>query len=767
MNCTHRSSIRVSKLWRAGLAALFSLLALASSATIAQEAFPSVKWRYSTSEPGDGWQNAAFQDSQWQEGSGGFGEPSTPGARVATPWKSADIWLRRSLPLTQVPTRPLLLVHHDEDAEIYINGKLASRLSGYTSDYQVVEVSEEARQALQAGDNLLAVHCHQTNGGQYIDVHLLDGSTPDSLPSFLTKPFQTDLTTTWGEKVTAENAWQDYPRPQLVRPQWTNLNGLWDYAITSVDDAKAPSVWRGQILVPFSLESKLSGVSRLLQPFEAIWYRRTFDAKPAADRRQLLHFEAVDYRCQVWVNGKPVGEHVGGNLPFSFDVTSAVQSGPNELVVRVEDATGGAQLRGKQVLSPSGIYYTRVSGIWQTVWMEDVPARSIASLRIVADAKSGAVQVVPRIGTTANLPDDQLRVRILDGDREVASATGTDRIRLAVPQPQLWSPDSPKLYDVVVSLVDNQGKTLDEVRSYFAFRSVGREQDADGNWRFTLNEKPIFHWGPLDQGWWPDGLLTPPSDEAIQFEIDYLKKAGFNMIRKHIKVEPQRYYYHCDRMGMLVWQDQVSGGKTPPWTFLEPNPTDAEWSHSDHQQFMRELSEMIDLLEHFPSIVVWTPFNEAWGQHRTMEVGQWVMERDPSRLVNIASGGNFWPTGHIADLHRYPHPDFPLDDPRFKDYIRLVGEFGGHGWPVQNHLWNNSPRNWGYGGLPQSLEEYKERYRISLERLGELKAKGVAAGVYTQTTDVEGEINGLMTYDRKVSKIPVEELRAMAEKYLK
>lgn len=745
---------------------MFSWLAIAANLAVSQDSLPSVAWRYSTSQPANGWQNVQFDDGQWQEGPSGFGEPSTPGSRVATPWKTSDIWLRRRLMLTQVPTRPLLLVHHDEDAEIYLNGKLASRLSGFTGDYQVVEISAEAVQALTAGANTLAVHCHQTNGGQYIDVHLLDGSTPDSLPTFLTRPFQTELTTTWGEQVTAENAWREYPRPQMVRPHWQNLNGHWDYAITNASDTKAPSTWRGQILVPFSLESKLSGVSRLLQPFEALWYRRTFDLTLAPGRRQLLHFEAVDYRCQVWVNGKPIGEHVGGNLPFSFDITNAVQNGSNELIVRVEDATGGAQLRGKQVLSPSGIYYTRVSGIWQTVWMEDVPARSIAHLRTFADVDSGKVEVVPKVRTIANLPSDRVQVRILDGDREVAAASGTDRIQLTVPQHQLWSPASPKLYNMVVTLQDDQGTTLDEVRSYFAFRSVGRAQDANGNWRFTLNGQPIFHWGPLDQGWWPDGLLTPPSDDAIAFEIDYLKKAGFNMIRKHIKVEPQRYYYHCDRLGMLVWQDQVSGGKTPPWTFLEPHPTDADWSHADHQQFMRELSEMIDLLESFPSIVVWTPFNEAWGQHRSMEVGQWVMQRDPSRIVNIASGGNFWPTGHVADLHRYPHPDFPLDDPRFNGYIKLVGEFGGHGWPVQDHLWNNSPRNWGYGGLPQSLDEYKERYRTSLERLGELKAKGVAAGVYTQTTDVEGEINGLMTYDRKVSKISVEELRAMAEKHL-
>ena len=276
-----------------------------------------------------------------------------------------------------------------------------------------------------------------------------------------------------------------------------------------------------------------------------------------------------------------------------------------------------------------------------------------------------------------------------------------------------------------------------------------------------MNGEPLFHWGPLDQGWWPDGLLTPPSDEAMRFDVDWLKAAGFNMIRKHIKIEPRRFYAYCDQIGMLVWQDHVSGGENPPWTRLQPDPVDAAWPVEQHEQFMIELERMIDSLENHPSIVVWVPFNEAWGQHRTVEVGNWVSKRDPSRLVNVASGGNFWPSGDIVDSHRYPDPGFPFEqgvNGRFDDYIKVMGEFGGHGYPVQGHLWDANRRNWGYGGLPQSEAEYRQRYVNSLQILNELREQGIAAGVYTQTTDVEGEINGLMTYDRRVIKIPADDL---------
>ena len=580
-----------------------------------------------------------------------------------------------------------------------------------------------------------------------------------------TKPFATHLITQWGEELTAENAWQEYPRPQLCRENWTNLNGEWDYTVTPATASETPTKWDGLLLVPFCLESKLGGVERLLGDDEALWYRRTFQAKPEPGIRLLLNFEAVDYRCEVFVNGQSLGRHQGGNTPFSFDMSELVVEGDNDLVVRVEDDTEEFQLRGKQTRNPRGIWYTRVSGIWQTVWMEKVPSNYIVDLKLATDASTGTIRVTPHTRSDAKV---RLSVK-KDGKVVVQGTSAGEEISLQVPDAQLWSPSSPTLYDIEAELLDSNGEVVDKVQSYAGIRSVGRAQDANGYWKFTLNGQEIFHWGPLDQGWWPDGLLTPPSDEAMLSDIAWLKQAGFNMIRKHIKVEPRRYYYHCDRLGMMVWQDHVSGGPKPEWTRLRRGPNDAQWPEQHHQQFMAELEAMIFSLENHPSIVVWVPFNEAWGQHKTVEVGEWVEQRDPTRLVNIASGGNFWPVGHIVDAHAYPSPAFPFKqggNNRFQNFIKVVGEFGGHGYPVPEHLWDASRRNWGYGGLPQSKEEYKQRYVDSIQKLIQLQKEGIAAGVYTQTTDVEGEINGLLTYDRKVRKIPADELARLHQPLL-
>ncbi len=596
------------------------------------------------------------------------------------------------------------------------------------------------------------------------------------------RPFISELVTAWGKEVTPANAWREYPRPQLRRPNWLNLNGLWDYAVTPEDRQQQPEQWHGKILVPFCLESKLGGVQRLLQPDEALWYRRRFSvSEPRGESRPsrtLLNFEAVDYRCQVWLNGKLVGEHQGGNTPFSFDVTDAIRIGENELVVRVEDETEGWQLRGKQVLEPKGIWYTRVSGIWQTVWLEEVGPSYIEDITIRTDAERGTIEVAASVAGTR--PVRTIMLSVYDGDRRLQVRALVDlnarvpspglemkSALMEIDQPKLWSPRSPHLYRLKIAIQDANGNVLDEVESYTAFRAVGKARDADGHLRLTLNGKILFHHGPLDQGWWPDGLLTPPSDAAMRSDIEFLKKAGFNMIRKHIKVEPRRYYYHCDRLGMMVWQDHVSGGVKPKWTRLKENPQDAVWPQEHHRQFMRELDWMIDNLENHPSIVMWVPFNEAWGQHRTLEVGKWVKKRDPARLVNIASGGNFWPVGDVVDHHQYPHPGFPFHPSRYRDFIKVVGEFGGHGLVIRDHIWDASRRNWGYGGLPKNAEEYRERYVQSLKMLNELRAKGIAAGVYTQTSDVEGEVNGLLTYDRKVAKLSAEELADLHRKLLK
>ncbi|RMF39081.1 MAG: glycoside hydrolase family 2 [Planctomycetota bacterium] len=720
------------------------------------------QWRYTLRRPDARWHQPSFDDSTWQEGWGGFGTRDTPGARVGTVWATRDIWLRKQFELDRIPERPALLIHHDEDAQVFLNGHRVAEFAGYVTEYRVVPLDDAARAHLRVGKNVMAVHCRQTGGGQFIDVHLVDADRVPELPPAKrnTRPFLSPLITAWGEQVTADNAWREYPRPQLQRDAWQNLNGHWDYAITPIEQQQPPSAWTGQILVPFCLESKLGGVQRLLDPSEALWYRRTFSCRTDSDQRTLLNFEAVDYRCQVWVNGQSVGSHVGGNTPFSFDVTGAIRDGQNELLVRVEDATEGWQLRGKQTLNPRGIWYTQVSGIWQTVWLEQVPQQYLERVKI--DTQTDGTVTVHLAWNTPGEDSAVVRAIVRRGDREVARTRGRgSQLQLQIVEPELWSPDSPALYGLEIQAGD------DHVTSYFGIREIGKVRDADGHWRFTLNGQPLFHWGTLDQGWWPDGLLTPPSDEAMQYDVQWLKDAGFNMIRKHIKVEPRRYYYHCDRIGMLVWQDHVSGGLQqawPAWTRLKPNPVDGTWPEDQHRQFMLELDRMITALESHPSIVVWVPFNERWGQHRTMEVGRWTVARDPSRLVNIASGGNFWPVGDVVDAHHYPHPEFPFEDGaggRFDDFVKVIGEFGGHGFPVVGHLWDANRRNWGYGGLPQSLDEYKQRYVTSLDKLNELRASGIAAGIYTQTTDVEGEINGLLTYDRKIAKIPAKELAAL------
>lgn len=740
------------------LRTLCSTLLLAATTT-AQFADPA--WRFTTERPADAWSTADFDDTAWTIGAGGFGTASTPGTRIGTEWASEDIWLRRTVALSPVPEQPALLLYHDEDAEVFVNGKQVGAFAGYVTRYVVVPLDATARQALRNGDNLLAVHCHQTGGGQGIDVHLIDAANVPELPQppRAEQPFLSQLITPWGDVVTAANAWREYPRPQLVRDRWQNLNGNWDYAIASRAAAR-PEQWHGEILVPFCVESRLSGVQRLLYDDQALWYHRVLprNVHAGTGERTLLHFEACDYRTVVFVGEHEVGRHVGGNTPFSFDITGALATAGDtaHLYVRVEDDTGGYQLRGKQVQHPEGIWYTAVSGIWGTVWCEQVPHQHVEHLQIRTRI-DGTVTVHVR-----GVEGDCTAIARLGG-AEVARSHGNGSVTLKIPSPQLWSPDSPTLYDLELQCGD------DRVRSYFGVREVGRKQDAQGHWRFTLNGEPIFHWGPLDQGWWPDGLLTPPSDAAMCWDVDFLKAAGFNMIRKHIKVEPRRFYAHCDKVGMMLWQDQPSGGKSPRWTHLAPEPSDAEWPAAAHAQYLAELEAMVDTLENHPCIVVWVPFNEAWGQHATVEVGQWLQQRDPSRLVNAASGGNFWPVGDVCDRHAYPHPDFPFaqnTNGRFDDYALVVGEFGGHGLAVPGHLWRVQSRNWGYGGLPKDHNEYVDRYAESLRRLGELRQRGITGAVYTQTTDVEGEINGLVTYDRRQVKIPAAKLRELAETLL-
>ncbi|GAB3030374.1 glycoside hydrolase family 2 protein [Spirosoma pulveris] len=598
----------------------------------------------------------------------------------------------------------------------------------------------------------------------------------------------------WEKQLTPENAWREYPRPQMVRKQWQNLNGLWEYAITP-KTAPQPTEFSGQILVPFCLESTVSKVNKPLTADQRLWYRRTVSL-PAdwAGQRVLLQFGAVDYECSLWVNGGLAGSHTGGSDAFSFDITDYLKDGQNQLVLGVTDPTStGEQPRGKQLLNPNGIWYTPVSGIWQTVWMEPVPKQTyIDEVKLTPELDSGRVRVDVLLDKPANNYTTAIRLTALDGNRTVATTlvragrTGY----LSLKNPKLWSPDSPFLYDLkaeLVTVTDPFGDTprnkrprqdealnkafasatvtgnpLDVVTGYFAMRKIamgrgpGVATPVANQPVLLLNNKFVFQNGPLDQGWWPGSLLTPPSDEAMTFEIDFLKKSGFNMLRKHIKVEPDRYYYLCDKLGMLVWQDMPSG-------FLE-GQNEAPGDQSEpirrskgKEQFELELRRMMNRLHNHPSIVTWVVHNEGWGQYDNKRLADWVKALDPSRTVNASSGWNDLGAGDFYDIHTYePEPNAPAPK---TDRVVVIGEFGGIGWPVQGHLWNPEMRNWGYQTY-QSADEVLKAYQKKYAKIVEYYQKqALSAAVYTQTTDVEGEVNGLLTYDREVIKIPIETLR--------
>ena len=570
---------------------------------------------------------------------------------------------------------------------------------------------------------------------------------------------ENSMLTRWGKSVSPSDAWTEYPRPGLTRTEWTNLNGLWDYAVVDANSTsearRFPNRPDGKILVPFAIESPLSGVGHLLKPGEVLWYRRSFEYQSRPGRRLLLHFEAVDYQADVYVSGKHVGSHTGSSDPFTIDITDRCQPGRNELTVRVVDKTGRDQTVGKQKLKPKGIYYTRVSGIWQTVWLESVPERHIASIKMKPRLYNGTLRVLP---TLVGPPIQGERMRITITDKEGKEYTADASLMAHLGNAHRWTPDDPYLYEISVELLDASGSVVDRVGSYAGMREFDIARDDSGHLRFRINGEFIFHYGTLDQGWWPDGLLTPPSDEAMRSDVEFLKAAGFNTIRKHIKIEPRRFYYHCDRIGMLVWQDMPSTGGRPDWTRLAPSPTELIVPKENHSQFLRELKSMVLGLQNHPCIAMWVPFNERWGQHETLRIAALLENLDVRRAINVASGGNFYPAGDVADHHSYPNPEFPFEQKRFNDYVKVVGEFGGHGWMEAGHLWNREKRNWGYGELPRSKKEFVERYKTTFSELMKLKDRGIGGGIYTQTSDVEGEVNGLMTYDREVKKISAAEL---------
>ena len=564
------------------------------------------------------------------------------------------------------------------------------------------------------------------------------------------KPAGDRLKTRWASQIDVSNVLPEYPRPIIERSQWKNLNGLWNYAILPVGKQN-PTSFDGKILVPFAIESSLSGVQKRLGSENELWYQREFTVPSNwKNNRVLLHFGAVDWKADVWVNDIKVGQHTGGYAPFSFDVTPALKSGTNKLVVKVWDGTDqGYQPRGKQVNNPHGIWYTPVSGIWQTVWLEPVPEKYIENVKITPDIDKNTIGVEAFINQAT--ASDRIEVKVMEGSRVVATGQSINNqpVEVSMPaNPRLWSPNDPFLYDLEVT-VFNGSKQLDKVKSYTAMRKYSTKRDDKGIVRLQLNNKDLFQFGPLDQGWWPDGLYTAPTDEALRYDVVKTKDFGFNMIRKHVKVEPARWYMHCDQLGIIVWQDMPNGDRSPEWQMREYF-TGAERLRSPESEanYRKEWKEIMDYLYSYPSIGVWVPFNEAWGQFKTQEIVEWTKQYDPSRLVNPASGGNHYHLGDMLDLHNYPHPEMYLYDGQ---RATVLGEYGGIGWANKEHLWEPD-RNWGYVQFNSSNEVTNEYIKYA-EQLKQMIRQGFSAAVYTQTTDVEVEVNGLMTYDRAVVKI--------------
>ena len=575
------------------------------------------------------------------------------------------------------------------------------------------------------------------------------------------KPAGDRIKTSWAEQINPENVLPEYPRPIMERGEWKNLNGLWQYAIVD-KGARTPQAFDGEILVPFAVESSLSGVQKRIDDTKELVYQRTFEVPSAWKGKQvLLHFGAVDWKADVWVNDVKVGSHTGGYAPFSFDITPALVAKSNKLVVRVWDPTDKSyQPRGKQVSKPSGIWYTPVSGIWQTVWLEPVNEKHIANLRILPDVDANVLKVDACVaeGTAT----DMLEVSVYDGNQLVASGKSINGEQVDVEMPQdvkLWSPDSPFLYTLKVALI-NKGKVVDKVDSYAAMRKFSSRRDENGIVRLELNNQPLFQFGPLDQGWWPDGLYTAPTDEALRYDVQKTKDFGFNMIRKHIKVEPARWYMHCDQLGIIVWQDMPSGDKNPEWQMRKYfDGAERLRSPESEANYRKEWKEIMDYLYSYPCIGTWVPFNEAWGQFKTQEIAEWTKQYDPSRLVNPASGGNHYTCGDIPDLHNYPAPSMYLYDAQ---RATVLGEYGGIGLVLKDHLWEPN-RNWGYVQFNSSKEATDEYVKYA-EMLYNMVVKGFSGAVYTQTTDVEIEVNGLMTYDRKVIKLDEKRVREINQR---
>ena len=563
------------------------------------------------------------------------------------------------------------------------------------------------------------------------------------------------LTTPWTDDVSPTNALPEYPRPQLTRPEWRNLNGLWEWSAAAPDEQLPVGRTLGEkVLVPYPIESALSGLQK---HEDRMWYRRTFEVPGNwKGKRLLLHFGAVDYDAKVWVNGRQVATHRGGYDGFDVDVTGALHAtGPQELIVWAEDLTDETyQPIGKQrEVGDHGIFYQGSSGIWRTVWMEPVSAASISRLQITPDLPNQTLKVTA--DTAAGPANLDLEVTAYDGRRQVGKATGTADTELSVPipHPKTWSPDNPFLYDLKVKLFD-RGRLVDQVGSYAGMRAVGLKKGADGKLRMALNGKILFNLSTLDQGFWPDGLNTAPTDAALRFDLEQHKRLGFNTVRKHIKVEPDRWYYWADKLGLMVWQDMPASK-----TDAMPEPWRTQWKS--------ELHEMVEEHKSFTSITVWVPFNEGWGEWDRTETGRIadsVKAQDPSRLVNAHSGVNCCNShgdsgrGDLLDHHAYLGP--ATTSPT-ADRAAVDGEHGGFGLKVPDHMWFGDGS--AYEMEPDSATLTRRYVENQTDVLKSAQQCGISGSVYTQITDVEGELNGFFTYDRRVPKMDFAQVRTINE----
>ena len=577
------------------------------------------------------------------------------------------------------------------------------------------------------------------------------------------------MLTPWGEALDREHPLPEYPRPQLRRNSYLNLNGIWEYAITKT--AEKPAAMQGEIVVPFSPETPLSGVGHILQPDEYLWYRRSVTLPEGFFRggRLLLHFGAVDQRCTVWVNGQEAGSHIGGYLPFALDVTELIEGDAFTLELRVTDPTDtGSLSRGKQRLKNTGIWYTPQSGIWQTVWMECVPENYLRSLRITPKPEENAVHIRleaddPAMAAVTICRDGGI---IAEGQTD---ENGESTLTIPAEELRLWSPEEPFLYDVSIVLPGG-----DRVESYFGMRAFGIGKDEKGLPRLLLNGKPYFQNGLLDQGYWSDGYYTAPSDEALIHDIAEMKRLGFNMLRKHIKVEPLRWYYHCDRLGMLVWQDMMNGGESysPLSIYVFSNlglrvkdDRYRYFSRSDEAgrtHYYEELGQMIDLLYNTVSLALWVPFNEGWGQFDALKAAEFIRKRDDTRPIDHASGWYDQGGGDIKSIHWYFRPYHHKQPPKEQRPICLT-EYGGYNCAVPGHCWGEGAE-FGYKKIADPAEFNRAFQKLMEEQIIPAKERGLAAAVYTQVSDVEGERNGLLTYDRKVCKANEAIFRAVNAK---